>query len=78
MERALDRHRVPFAPVLTIEQAMNHPHLSQRRTVRTIQGRFLGEFEIPGFSAVRCLIGVRVTGSGAGLAFVGPGLPHGS
>lgn len=43
------QHRVPFAPALTVEQAMNHPHLRQRRTVRTIKDRFLGEFEIPGF-----------------------------
>ena len=28
---------------------MNHPHLRERRTVRTIKDRFLGEFEIPGF-----------------------------
>ena len=28
---------------------MNHPHLRQRRTVRTISDRFLGEFDIPGF-----------------------------
>ena len=28
---------------------MNHPHLRQRRTVRTIRDRFLGEFDIPGF-----------------------------
>jgi crotonobetainyl-CoA:carnitine CoA-transferase CaiB-like acyl-CoA transferase len=49
VERALEKYRVPFAPALTVEQAMNHPHLRQRRTVRTIQDRFLGEFDIPGF-----------------------------
>ncbi len=49
VQRALEKHRVPFAPVLSVEQAMNHPHLRERRTVRTIQDRFLGEFEIPGF-----------------------------
>jgi crotonobetainyl-CoA:carnitine CoA-transferase CaiB-like acyl-CoA transferase len=49
VERALVKHRVPFAPALTVEQAMNHPHLRQRRTVRTIQDRFLGEFDVPGF-----------------------------
>jgi CoA:oxalate CoA-transferase len=49
VERALEEHRVPFAPALTVEQAMNHPHLRQRRTVRTISDRFLGEFDIPGF-----------------------------
>jgi crotonobetainyl-CoA:carnitine CoA-transferase CaiB-like acyl-CoA transferase len=49
VERALEKYRVPFAPALTVEQAMNHPHLRQRRTIRTIQDRFLGEFDIPGF-----------------------------
>lgn len=49
VQQALEKHRVPFAPILTVEQAMNHPHLRQRRTVRTIKDRFLGEFEIPGF-----------------------------
>jgi len=28
VEQALVEHRVPFAPALTVEQAMNHPHLS--------------------------------------------------
>jgi crotonobetainyl-CoA:carnitine CoA-transferase CaiB-like acyl-CoA transferase len=49
VEAALVEHRVPFAPILTVEQAMNHPHLRERRTVRTISDRFLGEFDIPGF-----------------------------
>jgi CoA:oxalate CoA-transferase len=49
VEQALEEYRVPFAPALTVEQAMNHPHLRQRRTVRTISDRFLGEFDIPGF-----------------------------
>ena len=49
VQSALEKHRVPFAPILSVEQAMNHPHLRQRRTVRTINDRFLGEFDIPGF-----------------------------
>jgi crotonobetainyl-CoA:carnitine CoA-transferase CaiB-like acyl-CoA transferase len=49
VEQALEKYRVPFAPALSVEQAMNHPHLRQRRTVRTIRDRFLGEFDIPGF-----------------------------
>ena len=49
VQRALEKHRVPFAPILSVEQAVNHPHLRQRRTVRTIKDRFLGEFDIPGF-----------------------------
>jgi crotonobetainyl-CoA:carnitine CoA-transferase CaiB-like acyl-CoA transferase len=49
VEQTLEKYRVPYAPALTVEQAMNHPHLRQRRTVRTIRDRFLGEFDIPGF-----------------------------
>ncbi|HJU11582.1 MAG TPA: CoA transferase [Candidatus Binataceae bacterium] len=47
--RRLDEYRVPNAPVLSVEQAMNHPQLRERRTVRTIQDRVLGEFQVPGF-----------------------------
>jgi CoA:oxalate CoA-transferase len=44
----LDEYRVPNAPVLSVEQAMNHPQLRERRTVRTIHDRILGEFRVPG------------------------------
>ncbi|MGH8013941.1 MAG: CaiB/BaiF CoA transferase family protein [Candidatus Binataceae bacterium] len=44
-----DEHRVPYAPVLTIQEAMAHPHLRDRETIRKVNDRFLGEFEIPGF-----------------------------
>jgi CoA:oxalate CoA-transferase len=35
--------------VLTIEQAISHPHLRERGTVQRIKDPFLGEFDIPGF-----------------------------
>ncbi len=41
--------RIPVAPVLTLEQAMNHPHLIERRTVREVHDRLLGNFQVPGF-----------------------------
>jgi len=41
--------RLPSAPVLTVEKAMNHPHLVERQTVQTVHDRLLGEFQIPGF-----------------------------
>ena len=40
---------IPHAPVLTVEQAMQHPHLVERRTVRTVHDRILGNFQVPGF-----------------------------
>jgi crotonobetainyl-CoA:carnitine CoA-transferase CaiB-like acyl-CoA transferase len=41
--------RIPSAPVLSVEQAMNHPHLRERLTVQRVHDRLLGDFEIPGF-----------------------------
>ena len=46
--RILQEARLPVAPVLTIEQAVNHPHLRHRRTVRTIVDKEFGEIDIPG------------------------------
>jgi len=46
--RRLDENRVPNAPVLSVEQAVNHPQLKARRTIRTIHDRVLGEFQVPG------------------------------
>ena len=39
---------MPVAPVLSVEQAVNHPHMKQRQTVRTVTDRAFGEFQIPG------------------------------
>jgi CoA:oxalate CoA-transferase len=44
-----EEHRVPFAQVLSIEEAMAHPHLREREVVRPVSDRFLGEFDVPGF-----------------------------
>lgn len=47
--RLFDEYRVPYAPVLTIEQAIAHPHLRDNEIVRPVNDRFLGEFDVPGF-----------------------------
>lgn len=44
----LDRERVPCAPVLKLEEAMEHPHLRERKTIRRVRDPELGEFDIPG------------------------------
>ncbi len=44
----LEKHRVPCAPILTINEAMKHPHLRARGTVRTVSDPLLGAFDIPG------------------------------
>ncbi|MGD0290558.1 MAG: CoA transferase [Candidatus Binataceae bacterium] len=46
---ALEEHRIPYAPVLTVEEAMNHPHMRERGTIRTVHDRFMDDFELPGF-----------------------------
>ncbi len=46
---ALRARRVPVAPILSISEAMSHPHLRERGTVRSVNDRILGEFQIPGF-----------------------------
>ena|ERR1700677_609046 len=46
---ALDKERVPCAPVLSLEEAMDHPHLRERKTVRHASDPSLGEFDLPAF-----------------------------
>ena len=45
----LEEHRVPYAPVLTVEEVINHPHMRQRGTIRTVHDRFMPDFDVPGF-----------------------------
>jgi CoA:oxalate CoA-transferase len=45
---ALDRERVPCAPVLTVNEAMAHPHLVERKTVRWVEDPLLGRIAVPG------------------------------
>ncbi len=46
--KILQEAHVPVAPVLSVSEAMEHPHLVERGTVRTITDRVLGDFQIPG------------------------------
>jgi len=45
----MDKYRVPVAPVLSVGEAMQHPHLRQRHTVRTVSDPVVGQIELPGF-----------------------------
>lgn len=47
-QKILEDARIPVAPILTVKEAMDHPHLIERGTVRTIQDPVIGEFQIPG------------------------------
>ena len=46
----LERFDVPVAPVLSVAETLNHPHLRARGTVRTIRDAvYGGEIDVPGF-----------------------------
>ncbi len=45
---ALDKERVPCAPVLSVNEAIKHPHLNERKTVRWVDDPILGRIAIPG------------------------------
>lgn len=47
---AMKEFRVPHAPVLSLEEAVKHPHLRERGTVRMVHDPILGDFEVPGFA----------------------------
>ena len=47
--RCIEENRVPYEQVLSVEDAMAHPHLREREVVRTVHDRILGDFEVPGF-----------------------------
>jgi CoA:oxalate CoA-transferase len=46
--KALEAGRIPCAPVLTLHEAIAHPHLREPGTVRRVKDRLIGEFDIPG------------------------------
>jgi crotonobetainyl-CoA:carnitine CoA-transferase CaiB-like acyl-CoA transferase len=46
----LKEHHVPIAPILSVSEALQHPHLRQRGTVRTVHDRVLGDLDVPGFA----------------------------
>ena len=46
--RALEQAHVPVAPVLSVPEAMAHPHLIARQTVRTVTDRAFGPVKVPG------------------------------
>jgi crotonobetainyl-CoA:carnitine CoA-transferase CaiB-like acyl-CoA transferase len=45
---ALSAARVPVAPVLSVAEAIAHPHMRQRGTVRTVHDRLWGDVDLPG------------------------------
>jgi CoA:oxalate CoA-transferase len=47
---ALEAERVPCAPVLSLHEAMAHPHLRERGTIRRVIDDSIGQFDIPGLA----------------------------
>ena len=45
---ALQKERVPAAPVLDLEEVIAHPHMRERGTVRDVDDPHIGTFPIPG------------------------------
>jgi CoA:oxalate CoA-transferase len=45
---ALEKERIPCAPVLTLNEAMAQPHLIERGTVRQVSDPQIGPFAVPG------------------------------
>ena len=41
-------HHVPIAPILSVEQAVKHPHLIERETIRTVHDPVFGSYQVPG------------------------------
>ncbi len=41
-------YHVPVAPILTVEQAVKHPHLVERETIRTVHDPVFGSYQVPG------------------------------
>jgi crotonobetainyl-CoA:carnitine CoA-transferase CaiB-like acyl-CoA transferase len=51
-------HHVPIAPILSVEEAVKHPHLIERETIRTIEDPVFGSYQVPGMP-LRFSAGVR-------------------
>jgi crotonobetainyl-CoA:carnitine CoA-transferase CaiB-like acyl-CoA transferase len=45
--RLLDREHVPVSPVLSVAEAINHPHMRERGTVVTIKDPVYGTMDVP-------------------------------
>jgi len=45
---ALNKERVPAAPVLELDEVIAHPHMRERGTIRDVEDPHLGAFPIPG------------------------------
>jgi crotonobetainyl-CoA:carnitine CoA-transferase CaiB-like acyl-CoA transferase len=41
-------HHVPVAPILSVAEAVKHPHLIERQIIRTVQDPVFGDFQVPG------------------------------
>ena len=48
---ALEKHRIPVAPVLDLNEVIELKHLKERGTVRSASDQLLGDFKMPGMPA---------------------------
>jgi crotonobetainyl-CoA:carnitine CoA-transferase CaiB-like acyl-CoA transferase len=47
--RLLDEYHVPAGPLLNVSEAVEHPHMLQRGTVKAVHDPVLGDIDLPGF-----------------------------
>jgi crotonobetainyl-CoA:carnitine CoA-transferase CaiB-like acyl-CoA transferase len=47
--KVLDDNHIPCAPVLTIEEVIDNPHLRERGAVKIVNDPIIGEIAVPGF-----------------------------
>ena len=46
--KIFEKARIPVAPILSVQEVMELPHVIERRTVRSISDRALPDFQVPG------------------------------
>jgi crotonobetainyl-CoA:carnitine CoA-transferase CaiB-like acyl-CoA transferase len=65
----LQAERVPAAPVLSVAEAVDHPHVRERGTVRTVDDDLMGPLDVPGvpvrFSSFPDVLDLRAASLGA-------------
>jgi crotonobetainyl-CoA:carnitine CoA-transferase CaiB-like acyl-CoA transferase len=45
---AITAHHAPAAPILSVAEAVKHPHLIEREVIRTVRDDVFGDYQVPG------------------------------
>lgn len=63
----MEAFNVPCAPILSVAETVTHPHFIERGTIRTVNDKLAGSFEIPGMP-------IKFVGEEANKPFIAPTL----